>query len=289
MDERQGMAKKVKKTIYMFWNTFRLGLLVFLILLICFSTLSFWVWSKIPSDKELKGCLVTELYKVSLCPGSSNYVPLNKISSHLQKTVVLTEDSSFWQHNGFDLQEMQNSLKKNLETGKFARGGSTITQQLAKNLFLSKDKTISRKLIEALITVRIEKSLNKKEILERYLNVVQFGKDIFGIKQGAQFYFKKSPAELSVLESAFFAYLLPSPEVYSKSFYKKKLTPFAEKRLSEILDNLYKYHLIADEDYLTAKGQLTYFLSGQEPPVIDPAIDKIEEEDAEEALDDFTD
>lgn len=277
------MAKTLKNTLIIFWNTFKIGFKVSLFIFLCLSLFGFWLLSKIPSDKEIKGCIVTELYKVNLCPGSNAYVPLSKIASNMQRSVILTEDGSFWQHNGFDLQEMQNSLKKNLEKGKFARGGSTITQQLAKNMFLSKDKTLSRKMIEALITMRIEKTLTKREILERYLNVVQFGKDVFGIKQAAQFYFKKSPSELSVLESAFFAYLLPSPEVYSKSFYKKKLTPFAEKRLAEILDRLYKYNNISDEDYLTAKSQLAYFLTGEEPPLIDPTVDQIEEE----AVDDF--
>lgn len=278
------MAQKIKSSLIICWNTLKIGFKVTLFIFLCLTLVGFWLLSKIPSDKEIKGCLVTELYKVNLCPGSNTYVPLSKISTSMQRSVILTEDGSFWQHNGFDLQEMQNSLKKNLEAGRFARGGSTITQQLAKNMFLSKEKTLSRKLIEAIITVRIEKTLSKKEILERYLNVVQFGKDIFGIKQAAQFYFKKTPSELNVLESAFFAFLLPSPEVYSKSFYRKKLTPFAEKRLSEILDRMYKYNNISDEEYVHSRSQLAYFLTGEDPPAVDPTIDQVEEE---QALDDF--
>ncbi len=196
-----------------------------------------------------------------------------------KKSAVLTEDSSFWDHQGFDLQEMQNSLKTNLAKGKFARGGSTITQQLAKNLFLSKDKTLLRKFLEAILTVRLEKALTKKQILERYLNVVQFGKDIFGIKAASEFYFHKSPFDLDLVESTFLTFLLPSPEVYSKSFYKKKLTPFASKRLNTIIDHLYQYKRISETEYLSAKAELESFLGGSDLRVIDPSIDQIQEDD----------
>lgn len=267
------------------FNTFSLGLKVAIVICISLGVFLLWGFSKIPSDKQIKGCLTTEMYKVQLCPGTNTYSKLNSISPYLPKAVVLTEDGSFWNHHGFDLQEMQNSLKSNLEKGRFARGGSTITQQLAKNLFLSKEKTLIRKFVEAVITVRIEKVLTKKEIMERYLNVVQFGKDIYGIKQGAQFYFKKDPKDLTLLESAFFAFLLPNPEVYSKSFYKKKLTPFAQRRLSEILDRLYQYSYVGDAEYLASKAELEYFLTGQQPPVMDPNLEQIDEETAEPSAD----
>ena len=221
------------------------------------------------------------MYQVELCPTSSNYVRIGSISTYLQKSVVLTEDSAFFTHHGFDLNEMQNSLKSNLEKGKFARGGSTISQQLVKNLFLSKDKTLTRKALEAVITIRLEKALNKKEILERYLNVVQFGKDLFGIKAAAQFYFKKSPADLDVLESAFLTFLLPSPEVYAKSFYKKQQTHFAHQRLEQIVDHLYQYQRITEQEYLVAKANLDNFLSGQEAPAVNPEVDQLNEEEAE--------
>lgn len=265
-------------------KTLKLLMKIFAFFLLIFTISALWFLSKIPSDKMIKGCLTTEMYKVNLCPGSNTYVSLGRISPYVQKAIVMSEDGSFWQHEGFDLQEMQNSLKKNLETGRFARGGSTITQQLAKNMFLTKEKTLLRKMVEAVITIRLEKVLSKREILERYLNVVQFGKEIFGIKQAAQFYFKKDPKDLTITESAFFAFLLPGPEVYSKSYYKKRLTPFAHQRMNEILDRLYKYKHISEEEYLGAKGQMEYFLTGQEPPAIDPSLENMSEE---EVKDDF--
>jgi monofunctional biosynthetic peptidoglycan transglycosylase len=264
------------------FKTITLGLRVTLFFITLFAFVFLWGFSQIPSDRQIKSCLTTKMFKVELCPQSSKYTRLGGISQYLQKSVVLTEDSSFWNHNGFDLQEMENSFKKNLEAGKFARGGSTITQQLAKNLFLNRDKTLSRKALEAIITVRIEKTLSKREILERYLNVVQFGKDIFGVKQASHFYFKKSPDDLSLVESAFLTFLLPNPEVYSKSFFKKRLSPFAEKRIRQIMDRLFQYDRITEAEYLQGVAQVDYFLTGQEPPAMDPAIEEISEEDAEE-------
>lgn len=266
-------------------NTLSLLLKVGLILSLLILFVVGWVLSQIPTDKEIRGCMTTKMYQVDLCPGSSKYVKLSNVSSYLQKAVVLTEDSNFWNHNGFDFQEIQNSFETNLKKGKLARGGSTISQQLAKNLFLTKEKTFSRKGIEALITMRIEKVLSKREILERYLNVVQFGKNLFGVKAASQFYFKKSPGNLSVVESAFLAFLLPGPEAYSKSFYKKSLTPFAKKRIHQIVERMYQYNRIDDAEFIQAKADLEYFLTGQEAPIIDPVIDAIDEEQIELNLD----
>ncbi|PIS11511.1 MAG: monofunctional biosynthetic peptidoglycan transglycosylase [Bdellovibrio sp. CG10_big_fil_rev_8_21_14_0_10_47_8] len=268
------MVYLTKKTLLLLAKV--IGAMALVIGLVCL-----WLFSKIPTNQEIKGCLTTKMYHVKLCPSSGQYVRLSQISNYLQKSVVLSEDSSFWTHQGFDLQEIQNSLKSNLEKGRFVRGGSTITQQLAKNMFLSKEKTLGRKIVEAFITIRIEKVLSKKEILERYLNVVQFGKELFGVKQAAAFYFKKDPQDLDVVESTFLTFLLPNPEVYSKSFYKQHLTAFAQERLRQMIDRLYQYNRISEEEYLTAKSELEYFLTGKEPPVIDPAIDDLNEEEAE--------
>lgn len=261
-------------------NTFSLLTKVFAVVFILIFSFALMVYLQFPSDKEIKGCLTTKMYKVHLCPSSDSYVRLGGISSYLKKAVVLTEDGSFYNHQGFDYQELEKSLKKNIEKGKFARGGSTITQQLAKNLFLTKEKTITRKLTEAFITMRLEKILSKNDILEKYLNVVQFGKDIFGVKQASQFYFKKSAADLSVVESAFLAFLLPGPEVYSKSFFRKQLTPFAKSRLRQIVDQMYQYNRINDTEYLSAIAQLEFFL-GKKPVVIQE-VEEINEEDAPE-------
>jgi len=217
------------------------------------------LWKQIPSDAQIKGCIVTKMFKVDLCPGGKKYVRLKDISPYLVKTVVLTEDSSFWQHGGFDWQSIKENYELNKKLGKYKRGGSTITQQLAKNMFLTSEKTLTRKGLEALITLKIERALSKKEILERYLNVIEFGNGVYGIKAAAQHYFRKSPRDLTIVESSFLAMVLPNPKKYSVSFYKKELTPFAQKRIQQIIDNLHQYNRITEAEYYQALFELDTF------------------------------
>jgi monofunctional biosynthetic peptidoglycan transglycosylase len=264
-------------------KTFSLSLIITLGLVAIIAAFALWLLVQFPSDKEIRGCIITKLYQVNLCPTESTYVKISRISDYLQKAIVLTEDSSFFIHKGFDFQQIENSFKANLEKGRFARGGSTITQQLSKNLFLTKDKTLKRKIFEALITMRMEKVLSKKEILEKYLNVVQFGEGLYGVKAASEFYFNKPPSSLSIVESAFLAFLLPSPENYSKSYFQGKLTPFARKRISQIINNLFDYNRISDEEYLTARDELDHFLDGEKKPT-DLDFDSIQEENVDPDL-----
>lgn len=223
--------------------------------------LALYVFIKMPSHEKIKSCFTTSMYEVYLCPKSPSYTPLRLISPYVPKAVLLSEDSGFYQHEGFEWKAIESSLKHDLAKKKLARGGSTITQQLAKNLFLSKSKTPWRKIAEAFIVVRIENVLSKKEILEKYLNVVQFGKNIFGVKQASHYYFKKSPLQLSILESAFLAFLLPSPEKYSQSYHRKELTSFAKKRMKRIVNDMYKYKRISQEEYDLAINNIDGFLN----------------------------
>lgn len=259
------------------------------IALILSAFLVLWMW--LPSPAEIKGCLVTTMYHVTLCPSSNDYVPLKKISTYLQKTVVLTEDSNFFNHHGFEWDSIEKNFLEGWEKGVYRRGGSTLTQQLAKNLFLNKDRTFLRKGLEAIITDRIEKTLSKKEILERYLNVVEFGKDIYGVKNAASYYFHKTPAELDVVESAFLAMVLPNPAKYSRSYFKKELTPFARKRLDRIVNDMFHYSRINQTEYDIAMIEVQNFLSPQPPPeepgsVEDPMtlqdLEKIDQEGLKE-------
>ncbi len=243
--------------------------------------LTLWAW--MPSTKDIKGCIKTSMFNIDLCPGSKNYSPLSQISKNVQNSILITEDSGFYQHAGFDSDGIQRCLEKIKEKGRIVCGGSTITQQLAKNVFLWKEKNFLRKGLEALITYKIEKTLTKKEILERYLNVVQFGKNIFGIKQAAQFYFKKDASALNVHESAFLAMVLPNPEKYSQSYYRKDLTKFARGRLLQIIENMYKFKRISSEEYVTAMDSLDLFLkSGHTTPdKISTSAESLTEEDLE--------
>lgn len=268
-------------------------LLAFSLILFLVLGFAIRVYLMIPDRKELMSCFTTKMYEVKLCPGGKNYVPLNQISKVMQKTVVLTEDSLFYTHKGFDWESIEKSAKENLDGGTYKRGGSTITQQLAKNLYLTKDKTLIRKMIEAFITLQIEKHLTKNEILEKYLNVVEFGKDIYGVKSAAWHYFKKSPSQLDVVESAFLAMLLPNPKKYSRSFYSKKLTPFAFKRIKRIISDMYQYNRISEDQYLAAKEKLKNFYSTPEQvseidsmdSSSDESVDAADDEATEDSLD----
>lgn len=142
------------------------------------------------------------------------WVPLAEIAPALQHAVIVSEDASFYFHDGFDWEEIKEAALRNVEAGKLARGGSTLTQQLAKNLYLSSDKTLLRKAEEALITYALERALTKKRILELYLNVVEWGKGIYGAEAAARHHFGKHAGDLSPEETALLAAMLPSPRTY---------------------------------------------------------------------------
>ena len=137
------------------------------------------------------------------------------ISPYLIKAVIIAEDDKFYQHEGFDFEAIQKAMEKDLKEGKFKAGGSTISQQLAKNLFLSPSKNPIRKLKEAILTWRLERALPKKRIMELYLNVVEWGEGIFGIEAAARNYYGKPAGALGPEESARLAAVLPNPRKYS--------------------------------------------------------------------------
>ncbi len=144
------------------------------------------------------------------------WVPISQISPYLIKAVLIAEDDKFWRHEGFDYEAMQKAMEKDIKAGKFKAGGSTISQQLAKNLYLSPSKNSLRKIEEAVITWRMEKLLSKKRILELYLNVAEWGDTgIFGIEAAAGHYYGKSASNLTPEESARLASVLPNPKRYN--------------------------------------------------------------------------
>lgn len=227
-----------------------------------------WIVVSTPSAEDIKKCITTKMYKVSLCEKSRHYVRLSEVSPYLKNLIVIAEDSSFYSHSGFDEAELKNSFVTNFSAKKLARGGSTITQQLAKNVFLKFNKSISRKLREALLAVQIEKILNKNQILEKYLNVIEFGRSTYGIKPAALYYFQKDAASLNLLESAFLVFLVPNPKQHSHSFSAGRLSPYARYRVLELCYKMYRYKKISHEQYLAAKEFVDEFpwsgLSGEQ-------------------------
>lgn len=146
------------------------------------------------------------------------WVPYEKISINLKRAVVASEDDKFMDHSGFDWEGIEYALKKNKRKGKKVAGGSTISQQLAKNLFLSPSRSYVRKFEEALITLMIETLWDKRRILEVYLNVVEWGNGVFGAEAGARRHFGQSAAYLSEAQAAHMAVMLPSPRRFEKRF-----------------------------------------------------------------------
>ena len=122
-------------------------------------------------------------------PGTPGWVSRDAISKHMETAVLICEDGAFLRHHGFDEEAIRNSIRENVKAGHFVRGASTISMQLAKNLYLSQDKTLSRKLQEAVLTMLLEQELTKDQIMELYLNVIEFGPGIYGIGPAAAYYF----------------------------------------------------------------------------------------------------
>ncbi len=143
------------------------------------------------------------------------WVRYEAISPNLRKAVLVAEDDAFWTHDGVDVEQLKESIEANLAKGRAARGGSTITQQLAKNLYLSPSKNPLRKLRELLIARRLEASLSKRRILEIYLNVIEWGDGIYGAEAASRVYFGKSAAALSPEEAALLAGAIINPRVHS--------------------------------------------------------------------------
>ncbi len=142
------------------------------------------------------------------------WVPLKRISPYLIKAVIIAEDDKFWGHEGFDYEAMQQALEKDIKKRQFKAGGSTISQQLAKNLYLSPSKNPIRKIKEAILTWRMERTLSKRRIVEIYLNVAEWGDGIFGIEAAAKHYYGKHASSLTAQEAARLATVLPNPRIY---------------------------------------------------------------------------
>jgi monofunctional biosynthetic peptidoglycan transglycosylase len=159
------------------------------------------------------------------------WVPYKKISMNLKRALVASEDANFIEHEGFDWEALQKAYEKNLRKGKVVAGGSTISQQLAKNLFLSGRRSFARKLQEAIITVMIETVMDKRRIFEIYLNIIEWGNGVFGAEAAARYYFKKSAASLDAYEAARLAAMVPNPRYYDRH----RSTSYLQKRTSIIL------------------------------------------------------
>lgn len=174
---------------------------------------------------------------------SQSWVDINNVNPSLLKAIVSMEDGKFFTHKGIDWKELKTSIRLNKRRGRSVRGGSTITMQLSKNLFLSTSKSVLRKGKEFLIALRMEKELPKKSILENYINIVEWGNGIFGIKKASKIYFNKEPQDLSAIESSRLAAVIPSPLRHDPSAN----SPYVNRRSSIIRGRSSGIQLFLDE------------------------------------------
>lgn len=182
-----------------------------------------------------------------------NYVPLTELSPYLQKAVLTTEDPSFFSHHGFIAEAFKQSIAKNIRTKKFSRGGSTISMQLIKNAFLTREKTVSRKLEEILLVYLLENNriVSKSRMLEVYFNIIEWGPDVYGIGEAAQYYFQKHPRDLTLNECLFLANIIPSPKKFMYQFDGEgNLKPYAQKRDVQLTRLMLRRGWLSGEDTL---------------------------------------
>lgn len=191
-------------------------------------------------EKDLK-----EPIKVG--PGTPSYVPISEIPTVVQQAALATEDMAFFRHQGFRIGLINRAIKLNLSEGWYVYGGSTISQQLVKNLFLSREKTLARKLEEAIIVWEMEKKVEKERILELYLNCIEFGLHVYGIRAAAQTYFGKEVRDLTASEAAFIMATKPAPKYAYKVYESRCFNEWWVKRIKGILERLWREMDVIDE------------------------------------------
>lgn len=183
-------------------------------------------------------------------PSNPKYTPLNAISPWLQHAIMTSEDGNFYSHNGFNENAFRKSIAENYKKGRFARGGSTISMQLVKNVFLTRNKTIARKAEEALLVWLIESNriVSKERMFEVYLNIIEWGPGIYGIGEASEYYFKKKPEALTLAESIYLAMIVPRPKWFKYNFDETgKLKPHVSDFYRIIADHLLRKEIISEE------------------------------------------
>ncbi len=197
--------------------------------------------------------------RIVLERGSPDYVSLEEVPPLFVRAVTIAEDAGFFGHPGIDLAEIPVAFATNLGRGVRARGASTISQQLARNLFLSRERTYGRKLKEVALTLLLEAALPKERILEIYLNVIEWGPGIHGLRSASRHYFSKEPSALSPREMAFLVSLIPGPVKYQRSFASGTVSPGFNLLVVRVLAKLRSVEALSEEDYQRALSETLVF------------------------------
>ncbi len=223
------------------------------------------VYSQIP-DLDKMSFPALQKIAMSKLESKVQWVPLKDIPKEVRYAVIYSEDASFFQHEGIDFDAISQSIQENIKRKKYAFGASTITQQVVKNVFLSKEKTLTRKFREMILARRIEERFTKAQILEVYFNIVELGPKIYGIGAAAQRYFGKFASQLNAAEGSFFAILLPSPVKRFKSiFLKGEIPKVFRAQVRRILADLEHTGVITAEQHLDYTNYDFFFVRRQEP------------------------
>lgn len=179
-----------------------------------------------------------------------HWISIDQINRELLYAIVMSEDGDFFSHQGIDYDALISALGENIKRREWSFGASTISQQTVKNIYFENSKTLYRKLKELLVTKRMEKALSKNEILELYLNIVEFGPDIYGIAAAADYYFSAKPSELNAAQGAFLAILMPSPRKYHFTIYQNKyLAKRHQRKYRRILQDMRFKEYISPSQY----------------------------------------
>lgn len=235
----------------------------------------------LPAIQRLKGGFVHQVEtargstrQIRVFPDSPDFVPLAEVPPLFLRALLLSEDTDFYGHQGVDLRELPVALATNFARGGFARGASTIPQQLAKNLFLTRRKTVSRKVEEAALALLLDATLGKSRMLEIYLNVIEWGPGLYGLRPAARHYFGCEPSQLTPRQMAFLVVLIPGPVKYQRSFASGTPTPFFDGMIATLLGKLLAVGALSEEAYLAALVEplnlqipsAVVLESGAEPP-----------------------
>lgn len=206
----------------------------------------------------------------------SYWVTHDEISNYAKWAIIVSEDWAFFEHNGIDVRQFFLVVKQSLIERRLVRGASTISMQVIKNTLLTSEKSLWRKFRELILTVKLENFYSKEQILEIYLNLIELGDGIYGIKNASEFYFNKQPNMLTAREGAFLAMLLPNPKKYSISFKDKKLTDFAKEQIDKIMIKLRQAKIYKEEDrIIEADKKFHWEKNSSVVPVIFNAEDEL--------------
>lgn len=198
-------------------------------------------------------------------PGTDRWTSYRELSPFLIEAVLTTEDGKFWSHNGITLPEVRRAIELNLKADTMSHGASTITMQLAKNLFLNRERTVERKLQELVFVWYLESYFSKEELLELYFNVVEFGPSVYGISDASIHYFGREPGELNALESVFLIKLLPNPVERHKTYDRGAVSPRLLSQLHRVLRTMRDRKRLSDAELQEALGEQIQFHKDGDP------------------------